>query len=258
MRILPLLGVLFSVAAFAAEQNAVQPDPKLAEMLSAKDDSGNAIITPEQHSYYDGLDDHLRDLLNQAVKKEAISRPEHLGTLLGLQLRPQKMEIVLENNCILCHSDSANHSADTLFTVTPAKDAPVHMDLKEIVDDVHFRRGVSCAGCHGGDPTADMGHDMVKEWPEKDREKNRAWVVQFCARCHSDPAKMHDFNPALPTDQLAKFKDSPHGHRLLDLHDDRAPVDLAVVSSGKRFPEFDFFRHHVRRQLFRTMLLQLH
>ncbi len=64
---------------------------------------------------------------------------------------------------------------------------------------------------------------MVKEWPEKDRDKNRAWVVAFCARCHSDPAAMHEFNPALPTDQLAKFKESPHGHRLLDLHDDRAP-----------------------------------
>ena len=97
------------------------------------------------------------------------------------------------------------------------------MNLKEVVEDVHFRRGLSCAGCHGGDPTADLGHDFVKEWPEKDRDKNRAWVVQFCARCHSDPTIMHEFNPALPTDQLAKFKDSPHGHRLLDMHDDRAP-----------------------------------
>ena len=69
------------------------------------------------------------------------------------------------------------------------------MNLKEVVEDVHFRRGVSCAGCHGGDPTADLGHDFVKEWPEKDRQKNRAWVVQFCARCHSDPAIMHEFNP---------------------------------------------------------------
>ena len=34
---------------------------------------------------------------------------------------------------------------------------------------------------------------------------------------------MHEFNPALPTDQLAKFKDSPHGRMLLDKHDDRAP-----------------------------------
>jgi hypothetical protein len=34
---------------------------------------------------------------------------------------------------------------------------------------------------------------------------------------------MHDFNPSLPTDQLAKFKDSPHGRTLLEQHDDRAP-----------------------------------
>jgi predicted CXXCH cytochrome family protein len=96
------------------------------------------------------------------------------------------------------------------------------MNLKEIVEDVHFRRGLSCAGCHGGDPTADFGHAFVKEWPEGDRQTKREWVVQFCARCHSDPAFMHEFNPALPTDQFAKFKDSPHGRTLLEKHDSRA------------------------------------
>jgi len=213
-----------STAAFAAEQKAISSSAKLGAMLTAKDENGKPIITPEQQTYFDGLNDNLKEMLNRAVEKETISRPEHLSILLGLQLRPQKMELVLQNNCILCHSDSANHSADTLFSVAPVAGAkPSHMNLKEIVEDVHFRHGVSCAGCHGGDPAADLGHAHVKEWPEKDREKNRAWVVQFCARCHSDPATMHDFNPALPTDQLAKFKDSPHGHRLLDQHDDRAP-----------------------------------
>jgi hypothetical protein len=105
-----------------------------------------------------------------------------LAALLALQLRPQKMELVLQNNCLLCHSDSANHSADTLFSLTAASGvAASHMNLKEVVEDVHFRRGVSCAGCHGGDPTTDLGHDHVKEWPEKDRDKNREWIVQFCA-----------------------------------------------------------------------------
>jgi predicted CXXCH cytochrome family protein len=226
MKTLPLIfcSVLFSAASLAEDPISTKPDPKLAEMLTAKDENGKPIVTPEQQVYYDGLNDNLRELLNQAVKKETITRPEHLAALFALQLRPQKMELVLQNNCILCHSDSANHSADTLFTLTPPKDGIAsHMNLKEIVEDVHFRRGISCAGCHGGDPAADLGHAHVKEWPEKDRDKNRAWVVQFCARCHSDPAVMHDFNPALPTDQLAKFKESPHGHRLLDQHDDRAP-----------------------------------
>ncbi len=227
MRTIPIIVGLFliPVVGFATDQASVTPSPKLAAMLAAKDENGKAIITAEQKTYFNGLNDNLKELLNRAVEKEMVTRPEHLSILLALELRPQKMELVLQNNCVLCHSDSANQSAEELFSLASNPGAsPSHMNLREVVEDVHFRRGVSCAGCHGGDPTADLGHAHVKEWPEKDRQKNRAWVVQFCARCHSDPAKMHEFNPALPTDQLAKFKESPHGHRLLDEHDDRAPT----------------------------------
>jgi len=220
-----LIAATFLICAVAnsADQGAVAPVPKLAEMLSAKDTNGNPIVSAEAQTYFNGLNDRLKELLNQAVEKETVSRPEHLAILLSLQLRPQKMEVLLQNNCVLCHSDSANHTPDTLFAPNPEPGASVHMNLKDVVEDVHFRQGLSCAGCHGGDPAADLGHNHVKEWPEKDRQKNRAWVVAFCARCHSDPVKMHDYNPSLPTDQLAKFKTSPHGHLLLDAHDDRAP-----------------------------------
>jgi predicted CXXCH cytochrome family protein len=47
--------------------------------------------------------------------------------------------------------------------------------------------------------------------------------LNFCARCHSDPTLMNQFNPALPTDQLAKYKDSQHGKLLLEAKDPRAP-----------------------------------
>jgi predicted CXXCH cytochrome family protein len=223
--ILIIVGVLLIPAvAFAAEQTSAGKAPKLAAMLDAKDEHGKPIITPEERAYFDGLNDNLKELLNQAAQKETITRPEHLAMLLSLGLRPQKMELLLQNNCILCHSDSANQSAGDLFSIpSDSRPAATHMNLKEVVEDVHFRHGVSCAGCHGGDPSADLGHDFVKEWPEKDRQKNRSWVVQFCARCHSDPVTMHEFNPSLPTDQLAKFKDSPHGRTLLERHDDRAP-----------------------------------
>ena len=215
---------LIPAAAFAAEQDPTEASSKLAAMLAAKGANGKPIVSVEEQTYFNGLNDNLRGLLNELVQKEVITRPEHLATLLGLQLRSQKMEVLLQNRCILCHTDPESQSAENLFSVATGSPQPAtHMNLKEVVEDVHFRPGLSCAGCHGGDPTADFGHDFVKEWPEKDRQKNRAWVVQFCARCHSDPAKMHDFNPALPTDQLAKFKDSPHGRTLLEKHDDRAP-----------------------------------
>ena len=193
-------------------------------MLAAKDKNGNPIINPDEQNYLNGLNDNLKELLNQVVEKEVVTRPEHLAVLLGLQLRPQKMELVLQNNCILCHTDSEVQSPDDLFSVAPAAhQSSGHMNLKEIVEDVHFRGGLSCAGCHGGDPTAAFGHAFVKEWPESGRQAHREWVVSFCARCHSDPTLMHQFNPALPTDQLAKFKESPHGRVLLEKHDSRAP-----------------------------------
>jgi len=76
-RLLIVFGVLFSAAAFAAEPTSTKPDPKLAEMLSAKDDKGKPIMTPEQQAYYDGLNDNLRELLNQAVKK----KPSHVPSI---------------------------------------------------------------------------------------------------------------------------------------------------------------------------------
>jgi predicted CXXCH cytochrome family protein len=227
LRTIPIIiGVLLiPTATFAAEQKSASTSPELAAFLDGKDQNGKPIITQEQRVYFNGLNDNLRELLNQVVQKKVITRPEHLGVLLALQLRPQKMELVLQNNCILCHSDSEVQSSEDLLSLPSDShpSSPAHMNLKEIVEDVHFRRGLSCAGCHGGDPTADFGHAFVKEWPESGRQKNREWIVQFCARCHSDPTFMHQFNAALPTDQLAKFKESPHGRTLLEKHDSRAP-----------------------------------
>jgi hypothetical protein len=219
-----VLLTMVSLATIEAAQIPAGTDPKLASMLEAKDASGKPIVSLEERTYFSGLNDHLRELLNHAVKQEVITSAQHLHVLLELQLRPQKMELLLQNNCVLCHSDPEVQSAEDLFSLSPAAhSSPAFMSLKEIVEDVHFRSGLSCAGCHGGDPTAAFGHEFVKEWPEKGRDKNRSWVVQFCARCHSDATFMHQFNPSLPTDQLAKFKDSPHGVTLLVKHDDRAP-----------------------------------
>ena len=224
-RIATALGaLLIPVLCLGEDQNSAGANSKLSAMLAAKDPNGKPVITSEEQAYFAGLNDNLRSQVNDLVQKEVITRPEHLAILLGLGLRPQKMEVFLQNRCVLCHTDSEAQSGENLFSVASGPPQPAaHMNLKEVVEDVHFRSGLACAGCHGGDPTADFGHDFVKEWPEKDRQKNRAWVVQFCARCHSDPKMMHDFNPSLPTDQLAKFKDSPHGRALLEQHDDRAP-----------------------------------
>ena len=216
--------LLLTTANLVAQEKLPVVSPKLAELLEVKSNEGTPILTAEQRACFDGLNDHLRELLSQAVKKQAITRAEHLGLILSLGLRPQKMELLLQDNCVLCHTDSESQSPGQLFSLTaPAQGPANHLNIKELVEDVHFRRGLSCAGCHGGDPAADIGHTFVKEWPAQDRQTNRAWIVYFCARCHSDSTFMNRFNPALPTDQLAKFEESPHGQTLLGANDSRAP-----------------------------------
>ena len=220
------LGLLLCAATLvgAAEEPAAGPN-KLAALRAAKGEDGKPVISDAQKAYLDGLNDHIKALLTNVVETEIITRSDHLGSLLALGLRPQKMELLLQDNCILCHTDPEIHGPDTLFTLSPKPGTPsAHLNLRELVDDTHFRSGLSCAGCHGGDPAnKKLEHDFVKEWSRSGRDKNRSWVPEFCGRCHSDPALIKQFNPALATDQLTKYKESPHGKMLLENKDSRAP-----------------------------------
>ncbi len=81
MRTIAIALSVFLIAAgsFAAEQTSAGATSKLAAMLAAKNEQGQPIITPEEHAYFDGLNDNLKELLNQAAQKEIITRPEHLA-----------------------------------------------------------------------------------------------------------------------------------------------------------------------------------
>jgi predicted CXXCH cytochrome family protein len=68
-----------------------------------------------------------------------------------------------------------------------------------------------------------MADEIYDRWPEApERHEDRTWIPAFCARCHADPVAMRRFDPSLPTDQYAKYKDSMHGRKLLDGGDSKA------------------------------------
>ena len=205
---------------------AIEYPAPLKQFVAAVGKDGKPVLTEGQRKTLDALPEHTRELLSTAIDNQIIGSAKHLGILLSVDMPAQSMAIVAQDNCILCHSDPGNVKAQSLFSPDPklANSNPL-LNLKEFVNDTHFRQGLSCSGCHGGTPKDEsMAIEISQRWPSDPalRHADRTWIPGFCSRCHSDPAFMRGFNAALPTDQLAKYQESKHGVLLLGEHDSKA------------------------------------
>jgi len=227
------LGVILLLAPLALAIGATKsraegeftPSEELTALLLAPGDDGMPLIGRREREYFDELPPRAKELFDQAIESELLSDATHLREILSLGLPDAKVELLMRDNCIVCHTDPTAQDSDTLFSADPESNgSPSHLDLVEFVSDVHFRRALSCAGCHGGDPMdEDMADEIYDRWPEApERHEDRTWIPAFCARCHADPVFIRRFNPALPTDQYAKYKDSRHGERLFRAGDSKA------------------------------------
>jgi hypothetical protein len=91
---------------------------------------------------------------------------------------------------------------------------------KLYAEDVHAAKGFGCVACHGGDGSEfsmqamDPGRGYVGVPARRD-------IPQLCGRCHSDAGFMRRYNPALRVDQVAEYRSSEHGRRLLATGDPR-------------------------------------
>jgi len=104
-----------------------------------------------------------------------------------------------QNSCLDCHGQL---------------DPPLGVRPETFSQDVHAQKGLSCASCHGGDPTsADLERSMSRAAGFRGNIQP-AQIPALCARCHSDPNYMRQFNPSLRTDQFSQYQTSVHGKRL--------------------------------------------
>jgi hypothetical protein len=111
------------------------------------------------------------------------------------------------NQCFECHR-VLNHQQETIATAWQ--------------ESIHGKGGVTCADCHGGDPTSDrmgIAMDRTKGFIGK---PSRAQTVGMCGSCHSDPGRMSKYS--LSTDQYAKYWTSVHGQRLLAAADTQVAI----------------------------------
>jgi Cytochrome c3/Cytochrome c554 and c-prime len=101
--------------------------------------------------------------------------------------------------CIVCHSNLGGQLA---------------MPTGPFPTDVHAEKGLTCASCHGGDPTSmdpKVAMSPAKGFRGKPR---RDEVPEFCGRCHSDAAYMHKYSPTVQTDEVQQYYTSRHGQLL--------------------------------------------
>ncbi len=79
---------------------------------------------------------------------------------------------------------------------------------------VHAERGVKCADCHGGDPSAPDASAAMDVQAGFIGKPARESIPGLCASCHADVRFMRQYD--LPTDQYAKYQESVHGQRLAE------------------------------------------
>ena len=111
---------------------------------------------------------------------------------------------------LLCGGRACAQAQNTCLDCHGALDPPLQVTEQQFTSDIHAQQGLTCASCHGGDPTKTDMEAMSKAVGFRGKIERKD-VPELCGRCHSDAAFMRQYNPSLRTDQLAQYKASVHG-----------------------------------------------
>lgn len=118
------------------------------------------------------------------------------GFVPDLTIAQDISQVPAEDQCINCHREEE---------VLPA-------GFKE--NDIHLQSGLSCSGCHGGDPTLDDMDQAMNPKAGFIGVPSKKDIPQFCGKCHSDITIMREYQPRIPIDQVEQFYTSIHGQNL--------------------------------------------
>ena len=77
--------------------------------------------------------------------------------------------------------------------------------------DIHAKKGITCAGCHGGNPSAaEMDEAMNREKGFIGVPKGDS-ISLACANCHASKERMQQYGSTIAVDQFEKLQASVHG-----------------------------------------------
>lgn len=95
------------------------------------------------------------------------------------------------NSCVVCHEDSWD----------------------EMRGSIHAQHAITCDRCHGGDPTKEDMDEAKAPTTGFIGVPDKRKIVEMCGSCHADVETMNFYGTR--TDQLARYRTSHHGKKLL-------------------------------------------
>jgi len=108
------------------------------------------------------------------------------------------------SSCVQCHQEM---------------DGELKQPVLLSAEDIHFKNGLSCHSCHGGDPAVgvDSGGPEDAMNPAKGYigRPARKTIAALCASCHSKLEIMRQYNPQARVDQYTEYVTSVHGKKYL-------------------------------------------
>ncbi len=142
-------------------------------------------------------------------------------------------------------TSSAEESSNVCIDCHQKLKRPMREPVEKWFVSVHKKAGITCVDCHGGNPTS------IKLAMEEESGfigvPNKEDVPDLCGGCHSDIQRMRKFN--IRTDQLAAYKTSVHGLKLLKDEDDNVAACVDCHNShdvlSKNDPKSPVYRFNV-------------
>ena len=104
------------------------------------------------------------------------------------------------NSCVSCHSETWD----------------------EFKGSVHGQHEILCQKCHGGDPTKSDQKEAKAPGTGFIGIPDKQQIAKVCGECHADVEAMNFYG--IRTDQLARYKTSHHGKKLLLENDTKVAV----------------------------------
>jgi predicted CXXCH cytochrome family protein len=100
----------------------------------------------------------------------------------------------------------------------PARAADSCLDCHRVMEgtsipfqnDIHFKRGLSCVDCHGGDPSSPDQNIAMSAAKGFRVRVTREGMAEYCGRCHGNATFMQKYNPKPRVDQVTLYAKSVH------------------------------------------------